>query len=333
MPEHIFNPFEIRSEKLWEGQPIASPFDTESFRMALQKKSFNILESHFDGSDHSTRVKIDPGWYYIELGFPEIDSNDQRYLYSNLPPDLQERPLELDVSHESFRLLAEKLGETINGSTNFSENLDKVKRLIEDNFEPNSKDEHVRRLSEIIMSKKSACSGLSLIAGLLCKEVFSELTHVQTIHGASAKFENQRSHDIGHMWLRISNGKDVALYDPYYGQMRIYDLRHFLSDPSDPFRGFELQADGGAQLQNEANMSLFKKNVRVVRSIRGSLETWYDKSQSMTAQLTGKVGYEFETKVGGTLNFVNNGIEISKNRNLKDSSRYIDLLYDLQKIS
>ncbi len=275
-------------------------------------------------------VELTPGTYRIQLGFPRISAGDHRYFFGNRPKHAHEAPLELDTNSSEFKRLADAYkAEALNAATP-EEKVVALRKVMEREFVSSSVDQDVKKLSEIIAQKQGACDSLVAIAGLLLGS--EKDLAVERILGASNAFSGDtRPHDINHAWLRVSDGKQAVLYDPYFKVVRTYDLTspELVLDADDPFYSYEVSALGAPDLTHIKGTSEFRGQVRLVKA-EGATELWLVRPHALLAQITGEMDYQF-TSSGATLRTVNDAVEVSKNPANARSARFLIPIQALSK--
>ena len=295
-----------------EGRPLAYPFNPEGFIQKLRSKGFHPRQETRRFGEQHLVLPIDPGSYRFSCGFPGIDEHDTRYFYGNLPVEKQVRALKLDTHHARFQsVLHEFQGRLPRDQTDFAGFAEALYSVMEDSLTPDEADEDIEKMSQILERGRSACAGLTLVAGLLVRQTVPRSWFVQRVDGASADFDGKRPHDIGHNWLRISNGRDVALYDPYYQHLTTYDLQDLQIHEEDPFRGYPVQALSYATIHNEIHPQKFS-GVRLVDDIHGRREAWLKSHLAHEAQISGNLKYDLINVRGGGLDMVNGCIWTSR---------------------
>lgn len=343
-----YNPYQNIQEKAPMGRTsLFAPFDSRKFTSEIERRGLRILSEKKGNSDQILTVDLESGSYHLEAGFSEFNPNDNRYRYSNNAPENQDAPLILDVEHPAFKKLDRELVLQLQ-QQGFDFQFDqgdpqKLKQIIQaidtvmrQNMRSHERTEDVRKLSEIIESGESACAGESLVAGLLLQKRFQPRTgykslDVRQINGSSAHFENQRSHDIGHVWLRISDGGgNVALYDPHYKRSRIYNLEKPQIDADDPFKQYGVQAGFMAHIHNNSKAGLKRVGgIKLVQSIHGTTEVWVDTDEAHAAQISGQRKLAFDTE-RGTLELHNGAFSLSKRPT--SEARNLEPLVDINKV-
>lgn len=309
--------------ELKEYNPLLNTeIDKDRYFNMLAENGYQISEDNAEFGEHRLKVSIPKGWHQIEVEFPYISKTDRRYYYGNLPEHLQERSLILDTDHPEYQKLLNSFLRKVSDHENLLKNAQILKNFMSENFRTTSSDEDVHRMSEIIEKRKSACAGLTLISGLLYKDIpsASSIT-VQEISGSSMQFEKQRDSSIGHMWLRLTDGKSVVLYDPFYNKFEVYDLSVISADENDPFNKYEIQALGAGVIIKDAQADQ-AQGIKLVANRYGNKEAWYNQRNAHIAQILGHEEYQFHTD-GGMLELVNGAIENSRNRQSKTSGRYL----------
>lgn len=274
------------------------------------------MSNHESETEGNVEVHDLPeGTYRIRLGFPEITAKDTRYFYANREDSLQEKPVRLDVESESFQNLLTQFRKEAESAQNLEDVVQALSRVLVATIKRSSEDHDIERASEIVEKGEAACDGLVLVAGLLLKEsgLLNPTDSVERIIGTSAPVGDTRSHDIGHAWLRISNGAQAVLYDPYFGVMRVYDLHaeEVVLDADDPFYSYEVLALGVANVNKALGEKGFSGPLRLVKSIRGENELFLVRPHALLAQIDGHIDYTFES-AGRQLTTVGEALEVGK---------------------
>jgi hypothetical protein len=343
-----YNPYQNVREKAPMGRTsLFAPFDSRKFTSEIERRGLRILSERKEGDEQILTVELESGSYHLEAGFSEFNPNDNRYRYSNNAPEKQDAPLILDVEHPAFKKLDRELvlqlqqqGFDFRFDQGDPQKLEQIIQAIDtvmrQNMRSHERTEDVTKLSEIIESGESACAGESLVAGLLLQKRFQPRTgfkslDVRQINGSSAHFEGQRPHDIGHAWLRISDGGgNVALYDPHYKQYKIYNLNNLQIDTDDPFKQYGVEAGFMGHIHNNSKAGLKRVGgIKLVESMRGTTEVWVHTVEAHPAQISGYRKLAFDTE-GGTVELHNGAFYLSKKPT--SEARYLEPLIDINKV-
>jgi hypothetical protein len=347
-PEYNFN-FPLKEKIPLGHQDTRSLYEPSRFLLDIQERGLQIVSEREDQGDHIVSLDIRPGSYEVDAGFATYDLSDKRFMYSNNPEEKQHVPLILDPENPGFTKLQLELMNDLEteGLDFFSGDGDpkKLAKLVaalasvmQHNIHSHERTENISRLSQIIEAKQSACAGEALVAGSLLKKIFSVGAghgpyDVRRIDGASAHFEGQRPHDVGHSWLRISDGHgNVVLYDPHYKKQRIYNLADLKVEPTDPFLQYGVEAGFMAKIHNQSRSGLKSiGGVKLVQSFKGATEVWVDTREAHAAQIRGFRKLTFDTQ-GGSVELHNGSFSLSRKPD-GQSARKLEPLVDIRKTS
>lgn len=295
----------------------------------LESQGIEVIPVEDDGEQRLS-VHCPVGVYSGAVGLPEIKPSERRYFYGNLPPELQEHALELDINHPAFQRLLGELADTLHGNIHSVEQLvPALKAIIENNLADDQSDEHVRRLSEIVESGRTACAGMVTIGGLLAKSIAPTLS-VTAITGSPLRFRDEFPLDFSHEWLRIADTKHIVLYDPLYQQLATYDTTSPSVNTNDPFEHYRVYAWGVAPLTAGRRLSISPNLEAVTRVGSEGYELWVAPESSMAVQILGKLPFATKTD-GANFVLVNGNIELARNSQNRDSSRRLIPLLELNK--
>ena len=293
----------------------------EGFVRHLESQGIQITRKESTG-EQRLAVHCPAGVYRATVGFPEISPDDKRYFYGNLPPEMQERALELDIEHPAFQKLHTELTQALSGKTHKVEDLVPVlKAVIERNLTNDLSDEHIEKLSEIITKGKTACAGMVAVGGLLAKDVAPELS-VSAITGSPLQFDTKISVDFSHEWLRIADGKHVALYDPLYRRLSIYEIANPSMADDDPFEKYQVFAWGVASFAKGKTLSVSPNIKTVTRPGGNSYELWVVPEDSIAVQVFGELSFAAKNS-GSNLTIADGNIELSRNSENRKSGRHM----------
>jgi hypothetical protein len=290
------------------------------------------------------QVRFPSGLYKMDVGFQGFDPNDTRRFYGNNPPNLQARPIEIDggTSVKKFFSLVEKEAGKSHAQGRGSSRdrlegiIDTIDAVLQDNLQSREETEQVSRLSEILDQGWTACAGMVLVAGLSLERIKGDLPlRVEEVRGVSHRVADQRLHDVNHVWLRVSNGSEVILYDPYYGRRSTYELASTELTPDDPFRLYTVQAEGAGVIINKLNAQKLESSVedrtRLVRNVKGGYEAYLSDEHSFLAQVRGSQEVIFQTS-GGEMEFMNGTIERSRDPRSNTAGRMLSPVLGIEKI-
>lgn len=183
-------------------------------------------EQRFEGGVKKETYTLEAGWYGIELGFPEINKSEKRWLHTG-NDDIEYRfshSFELDTEHPLFQGLVARLRERVRGITHTKQLIMALDEILETTIKSGevAENEHNEKLSDIIKSGKATCASKTLVAGLLVQEVFG--AKASTIHGQHGPVKESMCYPFLHEWLRFQIGNTVFLYDPMYHYYQIVKL-------------------------------------------------------------------------------------------------------------
>lgn len=319
-------------------------FDREAFVEMLASHGLRAAEEREENGDHVVVLVLEQGRYKVQVGFPRFDLDDERQFYGNNLPESQGRALEVDHDASEFIALFDEFSELLESSGNgpsweidrhvvetLMQSLDDV---VQAHIDSSLDDEDIYRMSDILRARKSACSGKALVAGMLLEKLATtnralEGVEVNSIVGASSRIEEQGAHKTYHEWLRIRFGDFVALYDPYYQRIAVYDLRNPQPERETPFADYDVYAGFVGNLHSDAPMTSIG-GVRLVQSIHGTTEPFIDPEQAHLSQITG-IRYAQFTTEGGRMTLKDGGFELSKDSDDGASGRRLEPLLDLQR--
>lgn len=293
----------------------------DGFVRHLESQGIQITAREDVGEQRLT-VHCPEGVYRATVGFPEISPDDERYFYGNLPPEMQERALELDIEHPAFQKLRAELAQALSGKTHKVEDvMPALKAIIEKNLTNDLSDEHVKKLSQIIAKGKTACAGMTAVGGLLTKSVAPELS-VSAITGSPLQFDSEIPVDFSHEWLRISDDNHVALYDPLYKRLAIYEIANPSMADDDPFEKYQVFAWGVAPFAKGKTLSISPNIKAVTRPGGNSYELWVVPEDSIAVQVFGELSFAAKNS-GSDITIADGNIELSRNPENRKSGRHM----------
>ena len=274
------------------------------FILLLEQSGFRVIET----SNEKVSIEVPEGRFHIVTGFPEFNPRDKRFFYGNNVVGMQHKPLELDFDSAIFRSFSDEFKRKIGFGQSLDETISVLDDLVQSSIESDSEDERITNMSQILQKGRSACAGKALVSAGLLKALDLK-PEVQLVYGASSQFDNKRPHNIGHVWLRISAGDSVILYDPYFGHIMSYKLPEPTTIEQDPFGNYSVGAYFAANIINQLSVKSFgREYAKLVEETSGSKSMWVPNERALASQVFGEMDFEFETKSSGNLTFVNGGL-------------------------
>lgn len=260
------------------------------------------------------KICIPEGSYGVRLGFPAIAMHDNTYLYGNNDPEVQGVPFKFDLDHPSVRaLFAEVEGRMhTNQEKDLASLMCIVRDIIKSRFVPDVSDENIRQVSEIVLAGRSACAGLTLVAGLCSLHANKEVL-TSAITGSPFTFDEVHPLPYLHQWLRVAKDNEVVLYDPFYDVLRVYVMDNESVEHDDPFLAYRVFAWGasaflGGVVNEHTRLS---KNLDVIER-QQNLEVWLNKEEySLAPQIAGEMNYSFFT-TGAEVNVQDGAMYLQK---------------------
>lgn len=301
-------------------QSLHEQLGPRRFVQHLEKEGLTVTDE-VQGDEQRLTLAIPAGEYHVAFGFPRIREDDTRYFYGNLPPELQERALVLDTESPEFQGVVAEVEDMVRGRENDTAYLvDQLQHYLNQRFETHMEDEDVHSLSEIVQSGRTVCAGLALIAGLTLQKIRPDLD-VSLVTGSPLQFDETKSITISHQWLRIRDGAQVELFDPYFNEARSYDLSDPRTDDTDPFARYRVFAFGVGGMIRDSDDTKLSNNVQFVEIPDGN-ELWVTREESLAVQIKGKLAFIAE-RTEGTITTVDGSFEVSRNPAVRTSARYL----------
>jgi hypothetical protein len=196
-----------------------------------------------------------------------------------------------------------------------------LKALIERRLQGDLADEHVSKLSEIIQKGHTACAGMVTVAGVLLKTVAPKLS-VAAITGSPLQFTDKMPVNFHHEWLRISDGKHVALYDPLYKHLEMYELAQPTTGAEDVVGNYQVYAWGVGAFSKGEGVALSPNIKFVMAHDNTGNELWLQPDDGVAAKIFGEISFGVRTP-GATMTLVNGNIELSRNPSNRASGRHL----------
>lgn len=309
-------------------EPRNQDFNQDSFTNFLEMRGFKVVESTQTEGEQKTSILVPEGRLHFATGFAEIDPHDKKFHYGNNDPEIQGRPLTLDFDSPEFVELVKDFEGTISENDSVEEVVKQLNNIIQIEIKSDAANEQISKMSDILRRGRSACAGKALIAASVLKASRLNL-EAQIIHGASSSFDDKRSNDIGHDWLRINNGSEVVLYDPYFDHTASYDLSHPGTSQASSFDHYSVGAFAAANIYNQLpSRNLDTRYIKLVTGINGGKSAWVTNDRALESQIAGQVDFEIETTAPGKLSFRNGGIFSKRS----EAAGYTYPLKDISKI-
>lgn len=311
---------------------LVGQYSPDSFRNEVENRGLEVLQDERkEGEDHQLVVRVEPGSYQVDTGFERFNLSDKRFYYGNNPVELQHIPLELDYESQEFRQFERMVQATAEVDLdNLSELIHRIDSVLQREIESSGETDNIRRMSEILRSHKSACAGKSVVSGALLEHLYGKNLSVQRVHGVSYKMGDSRGNDVGHDWLRITNGNKIVLYDPYFRRQE----SHLYSDSEkedSSFKDYEIEAGFIARINTTSPIDIESlEGVRLVRNIHGSFELFADREQAYKSQISGRLISKFLTQ-GGNMQFINGSFQLARSHE-KEASRMLIPLIDIKRV-
>ncbi|OHA39989.1 MAG: hypothetical protein A3G59_03645 [Candidatus Taylorbacteria bacterium RIFCSPLOWO2_12_FULL_47_20] len=243
---------------------------------------------------------VPKGVYGLSLGLRRFDSLDSNWYYGNNPDiNIKKRPLILDVGSPEFQKMRQEFSNSGRDERDLEGVMKKLDVVVQ-RIASDSSDEDVLRLSEIIHNGKSACAGKSLISGLLMREVFPAI-RAEVMSGSSFDISGSQypSHNIGHDWIRLTDGIQVGVYDPYYRRQVVFDENSIDRLTESNFFDYEvLSFAAGKLLERLHATAQVGDYLRPIRYSNGTEEYFVSDVGKVVPFLTGETRCRFECEGG-----------------------------------
>ncbi len=313
--------------KSTKGKSLFELLGPEGFKDYISSLG-KVLETE-SGDEQILEVTLPKGTYSAAVGFPRIDPQDKRYFYNNLPTQLQERALKLDLESPSFAETNRQFKSLNKGNGDFINTMVTLQEIVKSNLEGSTSDEDVISLSDILTKQNTVCAGMVLVGGLLAK-VNKPDFEVNRVVGSPLQFDKVNPLNYSHEWLRISDEKKVALLDPLYGHLSIYDLQRPETSDEDPFSKYQIFATGPGFFVQSVHEPSSPNLKLVTRPNESGFEFWVKPELALGYQIQGKLPFATKTE-GVEITMVDGSLEISRNPQNKQSGRILIPLIELSK--
>jgi len=271
------------------------------------------------------RFKLTPGTYQAAFGFRDFGRNENDW-FSKASDNKADwgTPFVFDYEHTgvkafeielfsgaddigtpaAFELLTKRFGERI-----------KSMSLSEPEFN--------NSLSDVVTNGQGTCDAKSVLFGALLSRNTSFET--QAITGQYGQVRNKVSYPWSHQWMRISDGKNLYLFDPMYEKLAIFEQEgseiYAMNDQDAHFIHLTPGCYPAAKLINSLNLQRCG-GVNIVESYDGKAhEVYVPNPDSLPAQLTNKMNFVFEVEKEGIIDVHNRAIKTQ----LGDSSSYFPI--------